>query len=391
MAEEKTYFEQLLQYGVPEKVSLDDGFHILDCFDEFVASTQKTWAHDRAKSVGASEAFGCLRKSWFSKRGKLFGYEKDDSYHENWGAVRRGDLLENYHIVPAVRSGLERRGLSLIMEGDDQETIVDGVSSATLDGLIIDPTGAKLPRDFLAFCGIEDIDVDSVVLEMKSFDPRIPIMQEKPIHRGQTQMQMGLIRETTKYKPEHAIVLYVQASWIDDIRPFVVHWDEQVYQLGRERAERVFASENPAELIAEGKLDGMCEYCPFQGACRTVSLDRVPAPQKALTKKQVSAQDESLIEEMNEVAESLRQKKVAEKELKKGIEEDNERIRQLLIGANTSRAVGDFWKVSYSTQKGKRTLSKDKLIEAGLDPEDFMAEGGGFEKLTVTYNHPDAQ
>lgn len=389
MSVEPTYFEELLATGVPEKLP-KDGFTFEDLFDEFVAGSQKTWKHDRKKSVGASEAFGCMRKSWFGKRGEKFGYTRDPEYHDSWGAVRRGDLLENYHVVPAVRSGLERRGLDLIMEGDNQDTIIDGVSSATLDGLIIDPTGAKLPKDFLAYYGIPEIDDDSVVLEMKSFDPRITIAQEKAIHRGQTQMQMGLIRETTKYKPRYAVVLYVNASWIDDIRCFIVEWDEDVYNIGRKRAEQVFATEDPATLMAEGKLDGMCDYCPFKRSCDQVSVSRVPAKRKALTKKEVEAQDTSLVDSINDHALRLRDLKAQKKALEREIEEENEAVRQQLIMANESRAVGTGWKASYTTVAGRRTLSKAKMEEAGLNPEDYMEEGAGYEKLTMSYEYTDA-
>lgn len=384
---EPTYFEELLELGVPDTLP-KEGFAFEDLFDEFIASNQKTWKHDRAKSVGASEAFGCIRKSWFSKRGKQFGFTKDPSYRESWGAVRRGDIIENYQIVPAVRSGLQRRGLDLIMEGDNQDTIVDKVSSATLDGLIVDPSGANLPKDFLAYYGIDEIDEDSLVLEMKSFDPRINIAQEKAIHRGQTQMQMGLIRETTKYKPNYAVVIYVNASWLDDIRVFVIEYDHNVYQIGRQRAEKVFEVEDPALLMAEGKLDGMCAYCPFQNSCAQVSVSRVPAKRAALKKQEIEAQDNSLLEELDGLVRQLEQSKYSKKAIEREVEELNEAIRQKLIEANESRAVGQGWKASYTTVAGRKTISKAKLEEAGLDPEDFMEEGAGYEKLTVTVDSP---
>jgi hypothetical protein len=385
---EKTYYEELLEYGVPDTLP-KDSFAFEDLFDEFyVKDCGKTWSHDRNKSVGASEAFGCMRKSWFGKRGGDFGFVKDPEYKENWGAMRRGDVIENYQVVPAIRSGLARRGLDLIMEGEDQETIVDGLSSATLDGLIIDPTGAKLPADFLSLYGIEDLDADSVVLEMKSFDPRINIAQEKAIHRGQTQMQMGLIRETTDYKPDFAVVMYVNASWLDDVRCFVVPFDENVYQMGRQRAEKVFTTENPADLMAEGKLDGMCVYCPFANSCAEVSVSRVPSKRKALTKKEVETQDMALVEELDDKVRNNHDIKQRKKLLERELEESNEDIRQALISANESRAVGSNWKASYTTIAGRKTLSKAKMEEAGLDPEDYMDSGAGYEKLTVTVVSP---
>lgn len=378
MSNEPTYFEELLQYGVPETIPAD-GFTFEDLFDEYVASTQKKWKHDRKKSVGASEAFGCIRKSWFSKRGGDFGFEKDPDYRETWGAVRRGDLLENYHIVPAVKTGLRRRGMDLILEGEDQDTIIDGVSSATSDGLII-----NAPRDLLAYYGIPDIKSNCVTLEMKSFDPRINILEEKAIHRGQTQMQMGLIRETTEWRPHYAVVLYVNASWIDDIRPFVVEYDENVYRIGRQRAEKVYETTDPAMLQAEGKMDGMCDYCPFKRACAQVSVARVPAPRKSLGKKEIEAQDQALIAELDELVHELDVLKKEKKEVERRVEEANEAVRQKLILANTSRAVGNGWKASYTTIAGRKTISKEKLEAAGLNPEDFMEEGAGYEKLTVT-------
>jgi hypothetical protein len=379
-----TYYDTLLEEGVPETIPAD-GFTFEDLFDELVADTQKKWAHDRKKSVGASEAFGCIRKTWFGKRGADFGYKKDPEYKESWGAMRRGDLIENYHVVPAVEAGLRRRGLKLILAGTGQDTILDGNSSATLDGLILsEEQGAKLPIDFLAYYGIPEIDEESVVFEIKSFDPRINIMEEKAIHGGQVQMQMGLIRETTNYKPNYAVILYVNASWLDDLRPFVVKFDENVYQLGRKRAEKVFNIDDPALLGAEGKLDGMCTYCPFQRSCAKVSTDRVPPRRETLKKKEIEGQDPELLATLDELVVEVASLKKAKKEVEKELEDANEAVRQALIQHRESRAVGSGWKVSYTTVAGRKTLSADKMIEAGLIPDDYMEEGAGYEKLTVT-------
>jgi hypothetical protein len=373
-----TYFEELLTEGVPDTIP-KDGFTFEDMFDEFVASTQKTWVHDRSKSVGASEAFGCIRKTWFSKRGKDFGFTKDPTYKESWGAMRRGDLVENYHVVPAVETGLRRRGMDLILAGEGQNTIVDGASSATLDGLII-----NAPRDLLSYYGIPDIGSNEVVFEIKSFDPRINIMEEKSIHGGQVQMQMGLLRDKTEYRPNYAVILYVNASWLDDLRPFVVPFDDNIYHIGRRRAEKVFEVDDPGLLGAEGKLGGMCEYCPFQSSCTAVSMKRVPPKKEALTKKQIEAQDTSLIDAIDDSVHRVHELKKSKKDLEREIEEANETVKQALIAANESRVVGTGWKASYTSVAGKRTLSAEKLLEAGLDPNDYMSEGAGFEKLTIT-------
>lgn len=382
-----SYYTELMAEGVPATIPAD-GFTFEDCFDEYVASKQKTWKYDRNLMVGASECFGCIRKTWFGKRGKEFDYGVDADHEENWGAMRRGDIMENHLIVPAIREGLERRGMALIMEGDDQETIRDGYNSATLDGLVVptDPAlGGKLPKDFLEYYGFEgDLDADSVVLEMKSFDPRIEIKQAKAIHHGQTQMQMGLVRETTEYKPEYAIVIYVNASWYDDIRPFLVEYSETEYLIGRERNEKVFEVDDPALFAPEGKLDGDCKYCKYTDACSIVSTGRVPEKRDALKAKEVDGQDKDMLERMDVLVQNQAALKAVEKQTKRELEEANEAIRQELINAGTSRAVGEDWKVFYSAQAGAKRLSTALMIEAGLDPDDYKEQGNGFEKLTVT-------
>jgi len=379
-----TYYDDLIANGVPDQIP-SDGFTFEDLFDEHIASNQKTWKQDRRLTVGASECFGCIRKTWFTKRGDEFGVERDAEYEENWGAMERGNIIENHFIVPGVEEGLLRRGLELIMAGDGQDTILDDIHSATLDGLIIDPTGAPLPRDFLAYYGVEDIgEQDSIVLEMKSFDPRLTLNHEKAVHRGQTQMQMGLIRDKTDYKPEWAVLIYINASWLSDIRVFVIPYEEAVYRIGRERNDKVFGLDDAGMFAAEGKMDGLCAYCPFQGACQKVTEARVPSARKALTKKEVEAQDTEFVDNLSPLVLQRNAANDEMKEAKARLESLNEEIRQALISEGTSRAVGDNWKVTYTAQAGRRTLSKALMEADGIDPEKYMQDGGAFEKLTVT-------
>jgi len=379
------YYDDLIRDGVPASIE-PEGFTFEDLFDEHIASNQKTWKQDRRLTVGASECFGCIRKSFFTKRGDDLGYEQDKDWSESWGAMERGNIIENSYIVPAFEEGLKRRGLKLIMAGDGQDTILDGIHSATLDGLVISEDGAPLPRDFLAYYGVEDIgeNVYSIVVEMKSFDPRLSLQHEKPVHRGQTQMQMGLVRDKTEYKPETAVLIYVNASWLDDIRVFIIDYEEDIYNIGRTRNEKVFGIDDPALFAPEGKLDDMCKYCKYQNVCNTVTQKRVPNARKALTKKEIDAQGQEVLDDLRPFVLKRNDIKEQIKALDVLVEGYNEDIRQKLIEAGTSRAVADDFKATYTFQKGKKTLSKDKLIAAGLDPEDFMNEGNGFEKLTVT-------
>jgi hypothetical protein len=197
-------------------------------------------------------------------------------------------------------------------------------------------------------------------------------------------MQMGLVREKTEYNPAYAVLVYINASWLSDIRIFIIKYDDAVYRIGRERNDKVFGMDDPGMFASEGKLDGLCDYCNWRGACQKVTEARVPAARKALTKKEVDDQDKEFIDNLTPLV--LERKSVNEvlKTTKLQLEGLNEEIRQALIAEGKSRVVGDNWKVTYTAQAGRRTLSK-ALIEAEvIDPEKFMQEGGSFEKLTVT-------
>jgi hypothetical protein len=90
-------------------------------FEAFSEANEKEWKYDRNASLGASEAFACIRKAFFKK----FGYEQDDEYEADWGAAKRGDIIENYFAVPAVQAilpenchaALRRRGAGDASQG----------------------------------------------------------------------------------------------------------------------------------------------------------------------------------------------------------------------------------------------------------------------------------
>lgn len=116
------------------RVSADGWFtlNIDEMFENYMKSNHKTWAHDRSKSVGASEVFSCIRQNWFKKRGKEFGIGPDDEYIERWGATERGNIIENHYVVPALTTQLPS-GVNLLYAGGDQITLINGRTSATPD------------------------------------------------------------------------------------------------------------------------------------------------------------------------------------------------------------------------------------------------------------------
>ena len=237
-----------------------------DIFSDFIEQNQKVWAHDRSESVGASEVFGCERLAWFKRFGEASGFAVDEDYEQDWGATKRGDILEEHFVVPAIRDHLPGTA-KLILAGGKQVTFFHGHNSATPDGIIL-----NLERDALKLYGVEDIGPSGcVTFEIKSIDPRVSLHQEKDIHFGQVQTQMGIIRAETEYKPDYAIIIYVDASFLSRIKVFAIKFDERVWTESKRRATRIMTTTDPVQMSPEGKIDGGCKFCPWTTACTNAS------------------------------------------------------------------------------------------------------------------------
>lgn len=359
-------------------------------FDGWVADTQKVWGHDRKKTLGGSEAFGCLRKAWYKRNDIPY----DPDYEESWGALRRGDIIENYLVVPAMEWAAEHFKFELLMAGENQITLMEkeyGLLSVTPDGLV-----AGVARNALEKYGVPDLGCDNFMLEVKSIDPRVDLSEEKAIHHGQTQIQMGLMRENTAFKPNFAVILYINASFLDDIEVFVVRFDEKKYQIAKDRAELIYKTTDPSKLYREGVIDNTCRYCPFQRTC----LDTT---QKAMPTSAGKGDDTNpkLLAELNMVPEGsnmslMQRKRVAKKHLEKAereVELINEEIKETLRRFNTSKAKDKDggWSVSYSMAAGRKSLNKAALEEDGIDVEAYMRQGNPYEILRVSFTDSDSE
>lgn len=342
-------------------------------FHDYVEANQKAWAHDRASTLGASETFDCIRKVWFAKNGT----PKDEDYEESWGAMQRGDVMENHFVVPALKHGVGTvPGARLLGSGKKQKTLVLGQNSATPDGLIV-----GLQPEALAKYGVEDIEADCIVVEIKSIDPRVNLVEEKAIHRGQVHMQLGLIRELTPYKPVYAVILYVESSFFDNIKPFIVKFDERKFQRGQIRAEQLFKTKDPGQLPPEGKFDGACKYCPFKDACAAATLGIMPTKEET-ERRLMQVPEDAELKALAVEHERLRAAKdAAEAEY----EQQREKIRQHLTAVRSRGEKHGNWKVSWFSQKGRKKLDKERLVaETGIDLSLYEVEGTGFDKLVVS-------
>lgn len=352
-----------------------------EAYDTYVKSHQKVWAHDRKKTVGASEAFGCLRKAWFAKRDT----PKDSDASESWGALQRGDLIEQHFAEPAVKWFLENYyyDTRLIWGGDNQQTLKapDAPLTATPDGLVIDADD-----DALEVYGIPSLGGTACFnFEIKSIDPRVNLREEKAIHRGQTIVQMGITRETTQYQPNYAVIVYIDASFFDDIDVFVVPFDQRTYDAAKARAHQVYDIKNVGSISPEGKIDNSCEFCPYKTACAKASGLSTPTDGEANPQNTPI----QLMEDFEALFRDERAASAAKKAAEKAHKTASEGLKQWFRDVGVRRAeVPGVGKVAISWVKGRKTYDVEAMRVAGLPVEDFTKEGEGHDRLSISEKGP---
>lgn len=345
---------------------------IKEMFNGYIAKHQKVWEHDRASTVGASEAFACQRKVFFDKNEA--DYEKDPVDPEEgtgWGAMERGNHMEDW--VVKVLEFMKPEGSEYLFGSEGQETFVYGQNSATPDGLF-----TNLAPDALAAYGIDDIESDCVGVEIKSFDPRANFDEEKAIHYGQSQAQMGIIRRMTEYKPMYTLIVYVNASFYDDVRVFPVRYDPGSWKAAVRRADEILSATKPEELRPEGKLADGCKFCTWQRECAKASKETVPVNDSL---KDALLEDDEI--ELFDLVARERELDQLRKETDKDQKELKEEIKELMKDLDRRRVKSPRFSVTWSWQDGTKTLDKAAVKEAGIDLEPFMKDANGFDKLTI--------
>jgi hypothetical protein len=347
---------------------------------QFAAATARVF-DDRNSTVGASEIGQCIRRTFFSKNADdpVYGIASDVGFTESRGATLRGELIEKHFWAPALRACF---GAKLLYAGEEQQTFASGFLSATPDGLLIDA-----PPDALSHLGVPAIGGDgSVVLECKSVDPRAQLGEAKPEHVYQALVQLGLLRELTKHQPQWAVISYINASFVDDIREFPVQFNPEIYATAKARAAHIMTAMRADELKPEGWIAGgkECAYCPFTKAC---GIER-----RTVAANGNDCADPQFIAEMRElaVAYKVRQAEVdaAEARLRASQYEIKERLRTKQL----RRVVGGDFTVTWSAVKGRPGTNVKALnaaaTAAGVDVAEFETVGDPGDRLTISIQAP---
>jgi hypothetical protein len=343
---------------------------IQQTLDAYAKTAGKTFSHDRSNTLGASEVGQCARKMFWLKNedDSTCRVERDAEYVDSWGARMRGTVIEDAFWEPAMKA---RFGDRLLWSGKDQRTFVSDFLSATPDGVLINPIVDELKQI--------GVDTDCVTLECKSADPRTNLADAKPANLFQTQVQMGLIRQLTPLRPTHSVLSYIDASFWNEVREFVVPFDQGIYEKARHRAMMIMTATGVDETAPEGWIAGgkECNYCPFTKAC-------------GIERRNLPFQDIGVPVDPQFVAE-MRSSALLLKTAKDDRDRDETLIRQLetdikirLREKGVKKIPGVLtWSPVKARQSYDNKALKEAAIAAGIDVEQFSTVGEPTDRLLI--------
>lgn len=348
---------------------------IKEVLHDFAQNSNKVWESDRSQTVGASEVGQCLRKTyWMKNEGdRDYGAERDENFEDSWGARARGTIYEDNWWEPALKAKL---GDKLKYSGKDQRTFILGYLSATPDGLATD-----MPLNALEDLGVPSIEEPDLLIECKTIDPRVNLIEPKPEHSFQAQVQIGMVRELTPHKPRYALLTYTNASFWDDIIEFPIRFDPKIFAVAQSRATQIMTAQSASDLRPEGWIAGgrECDYCPFNKPC---GRERASVPDES-----ASSLDPQFIAEISDLARSMREAGAEKEAAEIRYRELQHEIKERLRAKQARRIKHNDISVVWSSVKGRPSFDNKGIREAaaaaGVDISRFSTVGEPSDRLVV--------
>lgn len=341
-----------------------------EAIDQYAASLNTWFHHDRSKTVGASEIGQCARKTfWVKHEHTPKAAPRDTDWFDRYGARVRGTIMEEAFWQPALKA---KYGDKVLVSGKQQKTLISGNLSATPDALIV-----GLPADCLAHLGIPDIGSSCIMAECKTIDPRTNLIEAKTENIFQVQVQMGLMRELTLHRPNYNLLTYLDSSFWSEIVEFPVEFDPDIYQAAKDRANVIMTASSGADLPPEGWIAGgkECSFCPYVSACG-VERRSIPPDNKSATPQFVAEITDYCFEHNQLKADIIaRENKV--RALQQTIKD---RLREK--GVRRIQGVVNWYEVAGSVRYGPNKM-KERLVELGEDVDQFASQDDPSDRLVI--------
>jgi hypothetical protein len=332
---------------------------------DYAKSLKRDFLYDRASTVGASEIGTCARRVAYGKR----DVPPDPEFAET--PATRGTIMEEAFWNPAMR---KRWGSRLKLAGAQQTTLRDGPLSATPDGLLVRMPLNLLRKDH----GIKSIgNSRCVLIESKTIDPRVNLRSAKAENELQVQVQLGLVRKLTVYKPNYAVISYIDASFWHEVAEFAVRFDPEKFDRATGRAAEILAS-TPEQLKPEGYISGgqECEHCPWARRCGHTRR-QVPSNEKPA--------DKQFTAEVTDWCRHILQKRRERNEADAKVREAEQALKDRLREKSVRRVHGV---VTWSAVKGRVSYDDRAIREAavakGVRIERYETVGEPTDRLQIT-------
>lgn len=328
---------------------------------------------DRSTTISASAIGRCARAIAF-ERG---GFPEDPGTTVPYGIFDRGHAVE-HQVEKRLRQALQANGLELNYAGEAQRTLVHGQLSATPDGLISNRGGESI---VIPTSGIP-VRLDpgaSCVVEFKSVDPRTNISEPKPEQVKQVEVQIELFNVCTNYAPQCGII--IQTDTADHSRRAFHHIERAAdgLQQMQARAAQIFDCKDPADMRAEGRYTGACQYCKYTVVCGQAVKRYFPEDEKIIEGEEAQVLDE--------LCSQLDMCKDDAKALAADVKEQEEIIKEHLVARGYKKATTETYRVLYSEVAGRKRFNIKELENEFPDiaerPE-LWNEGTTTTRLTIT-------
>jgi len=194
---------------------------------------------------------------------------------------------------------------------------------------------------------------------------------------------MGLFGELTPYRPEWAVISYANASFLDDVVEFPVHFDPAIFASAKARAAEIMTAESPEDLRPEGWIAGgrECEYCAFNQACGRIRHAVPPAPMK-------EPPDPQFVAELSDLARLAKERRRIVESATAALRTVEHEIRERLRGKGLRRVTDDGVSITWSPVKGRPSYDMQGIREAaqkaGVSLDEFVTVGEPTDRLTIT-------